>query len=97
MQVGRVAAVTLSAGAVLAATQAAWWQRRYTDAPKLACAVYGQMRRFERSQSSAETMQLRREFAPLLLNTDPIFTDKDGTVVTVRDAAADVVEELGDD
>jgi len=56
------------------------------------------MRRFQRSQSSAGTMELRREFAQLLRNRHTIFTDKDGTVITVRDAAAaDVVEELADD
>ena len=53
------------------------------------------MRRFQHSQSSAGTMELRREFAQLLRNRHTIFTDKDGTVIPVRDAAArDVVEEL---
>ena len=42
-------------------------------------------------------MELRREFAQLLRNRDITFTDKDGTVITVRDAAAaEVVEKLAD-
>jgi hypothetical protein len=96
MRLARVGTITLAAVAVLAASKPEWWQKHYASAPALACAIYQETRRFERSQSSAETMQLRRDIAPLLGDTNPIFRDSDGTVVTVRDAAADIIDEFND-
>ncbi len=51
---------------------------------------HGEVLKLEKNPHHAE------ELVRLLTNKQPIFRDGDGTVVTVRDATADVFEELDD-
>ena len=98
MPLARALAICLSA-VVLTAAGLTWWQKQYPDAPALACAIYDQRLRFEHAQKHHDKQELRSlqtEFVALLSNKQSIFRDTDGTEITVRDAAADVLDELGD-
>jgi hypothetical protein len=65
----------------------AWWSKKYTDGHILARVIY------DEATKLADGLSRKEDFVPLLRNADTIFTETDGTAVTVRDAAFTILAE----
>lgn len=72
-----------------ASTGSSWWSKQYTDGHELACIIYDEALKLSNDTSKKD------EFVHLLSNKEIIFTETNGSTVTVRDVAFTVLDEAG--
>ena len=67
-----------------------WYVQQYADGHKLARVVYEEATALETGHSRVESL------LPLLVNTNAVFREVDGSTVTIRDVAFTILQAAGE-